>query len=172
MVWIAQLPKAQYLDLTCSSCILTQSKKIVSKYNANAIVYVDDTNIIIEEDSFEELERKAKKIINELYDYFSALNLQLNLSKSIYMLFDDNEDFESNIEQCTLERVVTTRFLGVDISENLKWNNHCLNLLRKLNKGLFSIQLVHKYLDRKTLKKIYYANVHSYLQIRYRDMGR
>ncbi|KAK3928861.1 putative RNA-directed DNA polymerase from transposon X-element [Frankliniella fusca] len=139
-------------------------KKIVSKYNANAIVYVDDTNIIIEEDSSEELERKAKKIINELYDYFSALNLQLNLSKSIYMLFDDNEDFELNIEQCTLERVVTTRFLGVDISENLKWNDHCLNLLRKLNRGLFSIQLVHKYLDRKSLKKIYYANVHSYLQ--------
>jgi len=107
---------------------------VVKNLGGHPIVYVDDTNIIIEADSCEELQETATAVLLGIKEYFNSLRLALNLSKSVYMIFNYKQEFILKIANVTLERVQETNFLGLKISENLKWKSHMLSLQKKLNK--------------------------------------
>lgn len=77
-----------YLFIIYTNCI----QELIRKLGADAVVYVDDTNIIIKAKTFRELQTKAVNILWELKNFFASLNLELNWSKTVYMLFDETKD--------------------------------------------------------------------------------
>jgi len=76
-----------------------------------------------------------------------------------------NHDHHSpNICICpNIEYTESFKYLGIEIDNNLKWNNHTLNLVKKLMKYLFTFKNINKYLDNKHSKMIYYTFIQSIL---------
>ena len=59
----------------------------------------------------------------------------------------------------TLQYVSTTRCLGVINDNKLKWNDHIIYIKNKTSKSIGIICKMRQYLDRTTLKNLYYTFV-------------
>jgi hypothetical protein len=56
------------------------------------------------------------------------------------------------------------RFLGIDITENLKWNIHIQSLCSKLSKTSYIIKSLRGVLSPYMLRSIYFGNFQSLLR--------
>ena len=54
-----------------------------------------------------------------------------------------------------------TKFLGLIIDETLTWNQHILQVIKKMTTAGYALRFVKHSLPLETLKIIYYASVHS-----------
>ena len=90
------------------------------------ILFADDTNIFINAPSSEELYIKANALLQKLNHYIDANYLHINLKKSKYILSRSNrarvEDVPLYYDNFQLERVTSTKFLGIVISDTLVWD--------------------------------------------------
>ena len=87
-----------YLFILYSNCI----KYLISKFGAEFILYVDDTTVVITGKTVEEVEQKAIRIMQAVYDFFSSLFLALNLDKTVCMRFNSDEKTHVNISVNTV----------------------------------------------------------------------
>ena len=67
------------------------------------------------------------------------------------------------INKITIKRVNSIKFLGVLIDENIAWKKHINEIEKKVSKGIGMLYKAKFLLNRKCLKDIYYAFIHSYL---------
>ena len=75
--------------------------------------------------------------------------------------FDSN--FHIVIENNTLERVSSTKFLGVFVDEDLNWKSHASQLALKISKNIGVINKIKYLLARDVLLSLYYTMIHPYL---------
>lgn len=139
-------------------------KNCIEEAGGKAIMYVDDTNIIVEGDELDDIKTVTIKVLLAVQKLFASLNLSLNWDKTMYTIFNDNPDnFELIINKVQLTRVWSTSFLGVTISSDLKWNCQGEILISQLNKALFILSQMIQSLYKKNLVQIYFAFFHSML---------
>jgi hypothetical protein len=60
--------------------------------------------------------------------------------------------------------VVNTKFLGLQIDNNLKWKNHIEQIIRKLSTACHAVTLLVHISSHNTLKSIYYAYFHCIIK--------
>ena len=94
--------------------------------------------------------------------------MTLNLNKSHYIIFKRNKIIpintpKLNINNSNLEVLETTKFLGLTLQSNLKWDTHIKILANKLHKYASIIFLTRNYLDKNSLKQIYTGLIYSSL---------
>lgn len=149
-----------YLFIIYTNCI----QELIRLWGGEALIYVDDTNIIITGSTYDEIREKALKILKELKKFFASLNLELNWDKTLYMLFENlDEPFDLEIDNVTLKKVCHTTFLGVELQNDLMWNKHVKNLEKSLHKGNFVLSQISATLHSKESFKVYFAFIHSFL---------
>ena len=107
--------------------------------SAITILFADDTNAIYKHKSYVQLNKMINEDLNILSDWFLANKLHLNESKTKYIIFHTPhnkppQDFTISLNNTVLERVQTTKFLGVYIQENLTWNTHTNYIANKISK--------------------------------------
>ena len=73
----------------------------------------------------------------KLKSWFALNKLSLNISKTNYIVFG-KVDKDVSIDEFILTRVCSTKFLGVQIDEGLKWKEHIKLVTSKLIGVLFS----------------------------------
>jgi hypothetical protein len=61
----------------------------------------------------------------------------------------------------TIEEVLTTKFLGLQISNNLNWKKHTEYIIPKLSSACFAMRTVTLLLKIDTLKLVNFAHFHS-----------
>ena len=88
--------------------------------------------------------------------------LALNVSKSKYSIFSPS-NISINICNSVLEREHSTKFLGLNIDEQLTWKSHINKLKAKLSSSIYIINRIKNHLPHKALKDIYYTLIHSHL---------
>ena len=59
--------------------------------------------------------------------------------------------------------VNNTKFLGVIIDNKLKWLDHITFIKNKISKSIWIINKIRKFLNKKTLRNLYYTFVYPYL---------
>ena len=108
--------------------------------------------------------------MNFMQEWFKNNQLALNTDKSNYILFTCTEGC-NNLEEPTvtingknLERVKSTKFLGVLIDEHLSWNEEVDSLCGKLSKEIFAMRSLARVCDDSTLKMVYFSNFESKLR--------
>lgn len=138
-------------------------KKVIHDLGGQAIVYVDDTNIVITAKTQKELTELSMRILNGVYNYFASLKLALNVDKTVYMLFNNTEECTLSLKGTKIDHVKVTKFLGMEIEKNLKWYSHIDLLCSKLDKGIFVISQIRQSLDLAHCLKVYFAHIHSHL---------
>ena len=115
---------------------------------AEFVKFADDTTIITTGASIEEAAHKMNASLTKVAKWFLCNKLNLNPSKTRYMIFNSNTNRTDLIQigNQTLERVwdngqeKSFKLVGIHIDENLKWQHHIKKLLYS---GLIHSHLVY-----------------------------
>ncbi len=138
--------------------------------HTHAILFADDTTIYTKSNNLKTLFDNVNSDLQNLYDWFNANKLSLNISKTHYMLFTNYDipdltlqNFEIKIGSQPIERKKHVKFLGVQIDENLNWHEHIINTMNKVAKTSYSIRMVKNILPKQNLKTLYLTLIQPHL---------
>ena len=67
------------------------------------------------------------------------------------------------LNNTTLKRVKSIKFLGVILGENINWNRHIELVENKISKNIGILYRASLYLDKESLKSIYFSFINSYI---------
>ena len=136
-----------------------------------AILFADDTNHFYSHNNVKELFRTMNAELSHLNDWFCANKLSLNTDETKYVLFHkakskDNlplvlPDFFINDVKIKSEN--SLKFLGVIIDENLTWKTQVELVENKILKSVGTLFKAVRSLNSKSLRSIYFAVVHPYI---------
>ena len=104
----------------------------------------------------------------EVRTWLCANKLSLNINKSKYMLFYKRilkfrPTIDLLINNQPIDRVLEFKFLGFLIDEHLTWSKHTAYISNKMAKNVGMLFKLRKTLNTNTLRNLYFALIHSYL---------
>ena len=107
--------------------------------------------------------------LDNLNTWFKLNSLTLNIQKSSVMEFlpeqkQTNPNLVLKIDNSELLKTNTTKFLGVIIDNNLSWQEHISNVIKKVSTNKLLIGKSRNFLSTAAKHNIYYVHIHSHLQ--------
>ena len=152
---------------------------IVSSSNLGEFVlFADDTNIFVCGKTADEAYHKANTLLNDVNSYMILNQLHINVAKSCFIHFKPdlsraqqtcarcrlfNRNHSLNLNGKKLQKVHSTKFLGVVIDESLSWEPHLDHLAAKLNSCIVVIKRIKSCIPETEYNKIYNALFMSHL---------
>ncbi|MFZ2538567.1 MAG: reverse transcriptase family protein [Oscillospiraceae bacterium] len=129
------------------------------------IMFADDTNFFLAGKNLNDLEKQINAELILLVEWFQSTLLSLNITKTNYMIFTKKQNLQANIiiNGTNLIRCNETKFLGVIISSNLKWNKHIDVIRNKISKNVGIIAKVRYLLPQSHTRLLYLTLVEPYL---------
>ena len=91
------------------------------------VLFADDTTIITPDKNVAKLFSETNRELNKLYTWLSVIKLSVNIKKTNYIVFSNihvNIASFVGINNIDLQRVYSTKFLGVFIDHRLIWKEH------------------------------------------------
>ena len=141
---------------------------IVNSVNANNIrLYADDTGVFMHNKNIHHLIKQAKSSFRKLQKWFLCNKLTLNCSKSYFSIFHTKnkhipEGFdEIVVDDVTIKRSASVKYIGLHIDKNLNWNVHIETLIMTLVKYFGIFHQLKDYVSNQLASKLYYAFVYS-----------
>ena len=140
-------------------------------------MFADDTNLFYSHKNLKTLFNIVNEELNKLNNWFTTNKLSLNTGKTKYTFFhklnlSDNIPLklpELKINNTIINRERAVKFLGVVIDENLPWKNHIHLIESKIAKNIGMLYKAKFILNKKCLRDLYFAFIHSYLS--YANIG-
>ena len=136
---------------------------------AEPSMFADDTNVSTSAESVEKLETQLNFELDNIYRWLVANRLTLNVSKTECMIIGSRHNLGKiekdpiiKIGSETVNRVHTSKSLGVIIDDKLKWENQIDSISKKVSRGIGAIKLIKPYLPKKCLTQVYNALVQPY----------
>ena len=131
-----------------------------------SILFADDTNMFITGRNINEMCQQLNEDLKNIQNWLCCNKLSLNILKTNYMIFTSRnrhiEDIGVKIDNTNIERVYTTKFLGVQIDSKLTWKNHVDYISKKISKCAAIISKARKVLHKSTLINLYYTFAYPY----------
>ena len=135
------------------------------------IMFADDTNLFLSHQNIPTLFEKFNTELRSIDNWFKANKLSLNSKKTKYTLFHKKSVRDDlplklpalKIADDIIERKTAIKFLGVMLDENITWEEHIRTVENKLAKNIGLLYRAKPLLEEKSLKSIYFAYTHSYL---------
>jgi hypothetical protein len=123
------------------------------------VLFADDTNILLIENTLGSLNEKVIKVTKQLESWFYKNQLIINTNKTKVLFFHGRGPTPMYrpvicLNNRELIYSSTVKFLGIDISDNLSWTNHTQYVCLKLNKVLFLIKSVCDSVSLQVLKNV------------------
>lgn len=131
-----------------------------------SILFADDSNFFISGSNPVDLINTINEELTHVYIWLNANKLSLNVSKSHFMVFTRKKSFDVpsvNICNQDIDRVFSTKFLGVIIDCKMTWKNHIMYIKSKIAKNVGIISRARILLNRSCLKTLYYSFIYPYL---------
>ena len=101
-----------------------------------SVLFADDTNMFITGKDMNVLCRQLNEDLRNIQEWLQCNKLSLNVLKTHYMIFTPKnkviDDIEVKIHDVQIQRVYTTKFLGVQIDSKLTWKMHIEYTCKKL----------------------------------------
>ena len=93
-----------------------------------SILFADDTTVLLEGKEYEGLVVALNNELHKVSTWLDANKLSTNSKKTHFMVFHRSRIKTSDInvvmQQNTIDRVNSTKFLGLIIDDKLKWHEH------------------------------------------------
>ena len=132
-------------------------------------MFADDTNISTSAGSVEKLETQLNIELDKICRWLVANRLTLNVSKTEYMIIGSrhnlgkiDKDPVIKIGSEIVNRVHTSKSLGVIIDNKLKWEDQIDSISKNVSRGTGAIKLIKPYVPKKCLTQVYNALVQPY----------
>ena len=128
-------------------------------------MFADDTNLFLTGNSIPDVERTINEELVIIAEWFQSNKLSLNIKKTSYMIFGNKKNLSANliIENTPLIIQHDTKFLGVILSLNLKWNKHIDIVRSKISKNIGIISKVRHLLPQELTRNLYMTLVNPYI---------
>ena len=152
------------------------------------VLFADDTTLLFSHPDIESQMHKVDNDLNEICNWFKANKLSVNASKTNYMIFGtshttnkfvDTNDSEKisqidevdstkrildvKLDNKSLNRVCSTKFLGVIIDENLTWKNHIAAITKTISRNIGMMSKLKHYLPKSILYTLYCSLILPYI---------
>jgi hypothetical protein len=93
------------------------------------VLFADDTNILVSDENINDLQYKLNNVMTELQTWFTQNNLVVNTEKTLAMSYHTTQNKKPLLPQVTfagrdIPYNTETKFLGIYINNNMKWNVH------------------------------------------------
>ena len=154
-------PHSNVLPMGCLKSIITECK---------LRLFADDANVFVSRNTAEELKSSVQSILRQLFEWFAANKLTVNIDKTCYTIFKTRNKVIPNIlntisiDNLAIRKVDSKNYLGVTLDENLNWKKHIHEIEKSLIKISNSFKIIkHKVPDANKLL-LYYAYVYSKIQ--------
>ena len=119
--------------------------------------------------------KEVTEELKKLNLWFNANKLSLNVSKTNFILFCGKkkvDDIGILINNENIERVYSTKFLGIHIDSNLSWKQHITILKGKLSKCLYILYKCSDSLESDSLKTLYCSLFFTSAYVLLRSLGK
>ena len=133
------------------------------------LLYADDTNILYENTDANAIIKTINMEMPKIMEWFKSNKLHLNVNKSVAMLFHTRQkrvnidDISIVIDGKTIPFTTNTKFLGINIDNNLTWKAHINHITTKISKGVGVLSRLSKELPYNVLILIYNTILLPYL---------
>jgi hypothetical protein len=99
-------------------------------------------------------------VFADLNKWIKANKLTLNFDKTNFMKFCTTSKKCVNLSFGTVDKTIgeaeTTKFLGLQVDNNLKWKTHIQYIISKLSSACFAMRIITSH-----MKLVYFAYFHS-----------
>ena len=133
-------------------------------------LFADDSNIFITSQSPYTLKNELKIAMGRILRWLEDNKLTVNLNKTQYSIFQTENmnipDWLNNIKinNNTIKRVHSARFLGIILDEKLKWDDHVKQLSESLTQIINAFKIIKNYVPENKKRMLYYAYIYSRIQ--------
>ena len=133
-------------------------------------LFADDSNVFISKSSPQDLKDEMRSTLIKLFNWFKANKLSVNSQKTSYTIFSNNyrklPDFLNSItiNNTTIKRTSSTKYLGIILDEKLKWDDHIASLQKSLMKISNSLKIIKHYIPEKNKILLFNAYISSKIQ--------
>ena len=132
-----------------------------------SLMFADDSNLFLQGKDLKVMQQTLNDELDKVSTWLKINKLSLNIDKTHFMLFcgrrSVTEDISIKIDGISIQRVSSTKFLGVTIDELLSWKEHICNISKKVSRALGIINKVKCILNKSTLLSLYYTLVYPYM---------
>ena len=125
------------------------------------MLFADDANLILSHKNILVLQETANKELLKVDTWFKCNKLSLNINKANYIIFRSTKNTSKVENTClsinghVIERVKSTKFLGVELDEFINFKRHTHQLLNKLSKYVGLFYKIRHFLPLSTLLTLY-----------------
>ena len=143
---------------------ITQVSKLL-----HFILFADDTNTLYSHPCLDTLIDTVNSELIALQTWFVSNKLSVNLKKTSYMLFGMKNKLLNGVTpivklNCqSIDRVVCTKFLGVDIDERLSWHIHISSICCKISRSIGILRKLQYKLSSQLLLTLYNVLIKPHL---------
>lgn len=156
------VPQGSVLGPTLYLLYINSLKYIDIK--GESTIYADDTCFLYHSKNKQTIETQIKEDLEKYFDWLSGNKLVINLSKTNFMVFKPKrkENIEIKLEgpNYKLERVKTTKYLGVTLDENFTWEPHIEAIKKKVSPIIGALKKCSSF-DKKIAILVYNGYVIS-----------
>ena len=115
-------------------------------------MFANGINVLITDNEVGSLQNKIDRVTAELEIWFKRNDLIINAGKTGVMSFHNRQmNFlvkpQVTFNKKNLDYKAETKFLGIHVSETLKWNSHVQSLASKLSKVSYMIKYLKEILS-------------------------
>jgi hypothetical protein len=115
-------------------------------------VFADDISMLITDSDVCALQRKIDRVIAELQIWLHRNDLIINVGKTGIMSFHNRQSkfpikHQASFNKLNPEYTAEMKFLGIHITETIKWNSHVQSRPNKLSMVSFMIKSSKKILS-------------------------
>ena len=137
-------------------------------------VYADDTSLTYSDVKLDNVTQEINANLEELKEWLQGNKLSLNIDKTTSMIIgtkrkltDENgENLLPNftLDGETIQHKNATKYLGVQIDNQLKWKDHISKVSSKVVRAIGYIKYARKFLPRETLRMLYLGLVEPHFR--------
>ena len=129
------------------------------------IMFADDTNLFSTGNSIDAVEQQLITELILINTWFQANLLSLNVTKTSFIIFGRNKNLTANIyiNKVLIQRQHDTKFLGIILSADLKWDKHIDIVTNKVSKNIGIIAKARHLLPQHLTRTLYLTLVDPYV---------
>ncbi len=134
--------------------------------NLRVTLYADDACLTYDHHDPLQLENVINSELKNVKNWLNSNKLFVNHAKSNFLIFTKKRikhKFSILLNSTEIKQAHHTKYLGVIINDKLDWKDHVSFLKSKLSKSSYIIWKLKHFVDKATLKCVYYSLVYSHL---------
>ncbi len=167
------VPQGGCLSAPCYTLYNNDMPNAIKDPSNLAVMYADDSTLLAIADTLEEAITKANIMLKQVGDWYQANRLTLNAKKTQFMVFcpkgQQAPSIDLFLQGTKIEQVGTnftkntTKLLGIEFDEKLKFKKHIEKVTTKIRKAAGLLCMYKRQIPQKSKLLLYNAILKSHL---------